>query len=270
MGVSVTSSLLTDQSGGFSPFMFGLVMGMSVFSALSLQWAKQELTEYQQLQAERAKTNAEEVAKGLEFAILTENEQSYSDTYDLERARAYSSAQARTRGGQDYMFAARDSEREQFGQKGTAVAIVGTDDTLVRSHVYRTETEEHILDKSVGGRGDVAVYDTSLARNQQVMTSNGRMEAMAERLYTFYAAKFRFPTDSEYQDLLSKVGVRDAWGQDFDYKPEKDGQKATLSFTTPWQYTQTMILSLKDEEKKAEYDDQAPTESTTVSPTYDE
>jgi hypothetical protein len=267
MGASVTPSHLTDQSGGFSPFMFGLVMGMSVFSALSMQWAKQELTRYQELQADRAKTNAEEVAKGLEFAILTENEQSYSDTYDLERASAYSAAQTRTRGGQEYMLAARDSEREQFGQKATSVAIVGTDDTLVRSQVYRTETEEHILDKTVGGRNDVAVYDTSLARNQQVMTSNSRMESMAERLYTFYAAKFRFPTDSEYQSLLEKVGVRDAWGQDFDYTPEKDGQKATLSFTTPWQYTQTMILSLKDEEKKAEYNETVPTEPTTVSPT---
>ncbi len=269
MGVSVNTSLFTDQSGGFSPFMFGLVMGMSVFSALSLQWAKQELTRYQELQTQRAKTDAEEVAKGLEFSILAENEQSYSDKYDLERARAYSAAQARTRGGQDYMFAARDSEREQFGQKGTAIAIAGTDDTLVRSQVYRTETEEHILDKSVGGRNDVAVYDTSLARSQQVLTSNRRMEAMAERIYTFYAAKFRFPTDSEYQTLLGRVGVRDAWGQDYDYKPEANGQKATLSFTTPWQYTQTMILSLKDEEKKAEYDEQAPTQPTTVSPTYE-
>lgn len=273
MGASVKLSCLTDQSGGFSPFMFGLVMGMSVFSALSLQWAKQELVRYQELQIQRAKTNAEEVAKGLEFSILAENEQSYSDTYDLERARAYSAAQARTRGGQDYMFAARDSEREQFGQKATAVAIVGTDDTLVRSQVYRTETEGHVLDKSVSGRPDVAVYDTSLARNQQVMTSNARMEAMAERLYTFYAAKFRFPTDSEYQSLLDRVGVRDAWGQDFDYTPDKSGQKATLSFTTPWQYTQTMILSLKDEEKKAEYDEYAPTPATqqpTDVPTTDE
>lgn len=269
MGMSVTPSLLTDQSGGFSPFMFGLVMGMSVFSALSLQWAKQELTQYQELQAQRAKTDAEEVAKGLEFSILAENEQSYSDKYDLERARAYSAAQARTRGGQDYMFAARDSEREQFGKKATSVAIAGTDDTLVRSQIHRTETEEHVLDKSVGGRNDVAVYDTSLARNQQVMTSNQRMELMAEHIYTFYAAKFRFPNDSEYQTLLGRIGVRDAWGQDFEYKPDATGQKATLSFTTPWEYTQTMNLSLKDEEKKAEYDDQTPTEPTTVSPSYE-
>lgn len=269
MGVSANTPLLACQSGGFSPFMFGLVMGMSVFSALSLQWAKQELSEYQDLQAQRAKANAEEVAKGLEFSILAENEQSYSDTYDLDRARAYSAAQARTRGGQDYMFAARDSDREQFGQKATTVAIAGTDDTLVRSQVYRTETEEHILQKGVGGREDVAVFDTSMARSQQVLTSNRRMELMAEQLYTFYAAKYRFPTDSEYQTLLGRVGTRDAWGQDFAYKPEADGQKALLSFTTPWEYTQSMILSLKDGQNEAEYEEQEPNESTTVSPTYE-
>lgn len=242
-------------------------MGMSVFSALSLQWARQELREYEAQQAQRAQTNAEEVAKGLEFSILTEDERTYSDTYNLDRARAYSAAQARTRGGQDYMFAARDSDREQFGQKATVVAIAGTDDTLVRSQIHRTETEKHILQTAPGAEHGVAVYDTSTARSQQVLTSNRRMEQVAEQLYTFYAAKYRFPTDSEYQTLESRIGIRDAWGQSYAYSPATDGQKAVLSFTTPWQYTQSMNLSLKDDENKANYDQQEPTSPTNVSPT---
>lgn len=259
---------LANQSGGFSPFMFGLVMGMTVFSALSLQWAKQELVEYQKLQATRAKTNAEDVAKGLEFAILSETGQSYSDKYDLDRARAYSESQARTRGGQDYMLAARASEREQFGKKATAIAIAGTDDTLVRSEIYRTETEGHILQGTAGGKQGVAVYDTSVARTRQVLTSNQRMEIMAEHVYTFYAAKFRFPTDSEFQVVKGTFNLRDAWGQEFDYTVDTSGQKATLSFTTPWDYTQTLNLSLKDEADEAEYDDSQSNPTTNISPSY--
>ena len=242
---------ITNQQGGFSPFMFGLVMGMSIFSALSVQWARQELEAYQQLQTQRAQTQAEEIAKGMEFAILAETGQTYSDTYDLERARTYSQAQARTRGGQDYMIAAHESNREFYGQRATTVAIAGTDDTLVRSQIYRTESERNVLEADTGNQA-VALYDTSLARNQQVRTSNRRMEQMAEQVYTFYAGYYRFPTDSEYQSLKGKFALRDAWGRDFNYMPDASGQKATLSFTTPWDYTQTMNLSLKDEQNPAE------------------
>jgi len=231
--------------------MFGLVMGMSIFSALSVQWARQELEAYQKTQTQRAQTQAEDIAKGMEFAILTETGQTYSTTYDLERARTYSQSQARTRGGQDFMLAARESNREFYGQNATTVAIAGTDDTLVRSQIYRTESERNVLETKTGNQA-VALYDTSLARNQQVRTSTRRMEQMAEQLYTFYAGAFRFPTDSEFQTLKGKFDLRDAWGRDFSYMPDASGQKATLTFTTPWDYTQTMNLSLKDEQNTAE------------------
>ncbi len=245
--------LLTSQNGGFSPFMFGLVMGMSIFSALSMQWAKQALAEYEQQQVARAKANAADVAKGMDFAILTENSQSYSEDYNLERARQYAGTDARTRGQQDYLVTDREDEkRESFGKKSTTVAITGSDDTLLRSQMFRSDTSEQLLTTKTGDKQAVAFYDTATARDRQVRTSNERMEVMAEQLYAFYAAKKRFPTESEFTTLRGTFSLRDAWGQDFTYTPTPDGQKGLLSFTTPWNYTQNLKLNLKDETNAAE------------------
>lgn len=245
--------LISSQRGGFSPFMFGLIMGMSIFSALSAQWAKQALEKYQQQQVDRAKANATDVAKGMDFAILTENTQTYSDKYDLERARQYAGTDARTQGKQDYMVTEReDDKRESFGKKASTVAITGSDDTLLRSQMYRTDSAEQILTTQTGGKQAVAYYDTATARDRQVRTSNERMEVMAEQVYAFYAAKKRFPTDSEFTSLRGTFNIRDAWGRDFTYTSTPTGEKGTLSFTTPWNYTQTLKLSLKDEANAAE------------------
>jgi hypothetical protein len=223
-------------------------MGMAAFSALSSQWAKQELVRYQEEQAARAKANATDVAKGLDFAILTENSQTYSDNYDLERARQYTNNAARTRGGQDYLVTAReDEQRENFGKKTTTVAITGSDDTLLRSQMHRSGDSEEILRTKIGDNQAVATYDTATARDRQVRTSNERMEVLAEQVYAFYAAKKRFPTDNEFATLRSTFNLHDAWGREFTYTPSKDQQKGILSFTTPWDYTQTLKLSLKDE-----------------------
>ncbi|PZP38486.1 MAG: hypothetical protein DI585_07265, partial [Pseudomonas fluorescens] len=89
-------------------------MGMSIFSALSLQWAKQALADYELQQAQRAKANAEDVAKGLNFAILTENAQTYSENYDLERARGYTNTDARTQGQQDYLVSEKKKKKREM------------------------------------------------------------------------------------------------------------------------------------------------------------
>jgi hypothetical protein len=247
------AALWAGQGGGFSPFLFGLIMGMSVFSALSMQWAKQELAAYQQQQIKQAKEGAQDVAKGMDFAILTETTQTYSDRYDLERARQYAGTDARTRGEQDYMVTTRqDENREAYGEKASTIAITASDDTLLRSQMYRSGDAEEILRTKTGAGQAVAVYDTSVARDRQVRTSNERMELVAEQVYAFYAAKMRFPTESEFTSLLSTFNIRDAWGRDFNYTVTPDREKGTLSFTTPWNYVQTLNLSLKDEVIKAE------------------
>lgn len=233
--------------------MFGLVVGMSLFSAMSMQWARKELALYEKQQTARAKQNAQEVADAMNFAILTETAQTYNENYDLERARTYSGSTAVTQGGQDYMVTTRtDEDRTRYGHAATTVAITGSDDTLLRSQMHRSGDAEDILRTKVGDKQAVAVYTTNTARDQQVRTSYQRMEVLAEQLYAFYAGKYRFPTDDEFTSLAGALGLHDAWGDNFTYKPSKDNQDGVLSFTTPWNYTQTLTLSLKDESKPAE------------------
>lgn len=229
--------------------MFGLIMGMTVFSALSMQWAKQEMVRYQAQQAERSKAQAEDVAKAMDFAIRTEDAKNYSEDYTLERARSFSNSSGRTAGDQDFMLKeVRDDSRKAYGNSAHTVAIAGSDDTLVRSKIYRSDNAEELTQTAPGTTNQpVILYDTSMARDRQVRTSNTRMEALAEQVYAFYAGHQRFPTDSEFTTLSARFNVHDVWGQNFDYTMDKDGQTGALSFTTPWNYTQNLRLSLKDD-----------------------
>lgn len=232
--------------------MFGLIMGMSIFSALSLQWANKELAEYRLQQIQRVKTNAADVAKGLNFSILAESENTFSESYGLDRARKFSNSTGRTQGNQDYLVTERPTDKESYGQRHTTVAITGSDDTLLRSQMYRSADAEEILRTKTGDSQAVAVYDTSTARDRQIRTTIARMESLAEQVYAFYAARQRFPSPEEFTTLAGTFGLKDSWGQSFAYEPGKDLQTGTLGFTTPWNYSHSINLSLKDDATPAQ------------------
>lgn len=243
---------LRGQGGGFSPLLFGMLLGMVLFSGVSAQFAKHELERYRVYQAQRAKAQAEELAKGLEFSVLTENRNTYSDSYGVDRGKAYSNTYAKTRGKQDFLVNVQADDREQgrFGQNRTTMAIAATDDTLLRGQVYRAESAREI--QEISSTHEVALLDISAVRERQVRDSGARMELMAEQVYGFFAAHKKFPTMDEFVSLSGRVGIHDVWGQVFDYAVETDGSKAALSFTTPWNYTQSLKLSLKDEMTEAQ------------------
>lgn len=227
--------------------MFGLLMGMTIFSAMSLKWAQQELAEARLRQAESQKRNAQDIASALEFATLTETAETYSDQYDLDRARQYTTrTTGQTRGGQDYLVVARESDESRVGKSTQVVAITGSDDTLRRSEVYRTLDADKLQD--IAGEQQtldpVVAFDTGAIRTRQVMVSQQKMESMGEQIYAFYAANLRMPTRSEYDELAEKLTIRDAWGTPFHYS-QLDEDRARLEFTTPWGYTQPLNLNLK-------------------------
>lgn len=244
---TATKRRRASQRGQLSPFMFGLIMGMSVFSALSLKWAQQELAAARLRQAETQKQNAQDLASALEFATLTETPETYSDDYNIQRARQYASrAIGQTRGGQEYLVVARDTEESRVGKTSQVVAITGSDDTLRRSEVYRT-LDPAKLQQIAGEKqtlDPVVTFDTGAVRTRQVTKSQRNMEAMGEQIYAFYAAHLRMPTGSEYQELAGKLPIRDAWGAPFRYSQVSE-ERGRLEFTTPWGYTQPLNLTLK-------------------------
>jgi hypothetical protein len=243
------------QRGAFSPLLFGMLLGMGLFSIMSMELAKKELIAYQKVQAERARAQADDLAKAMDFAILTEDKHSYSDEYSLQRARAYSNTAAKTRGNQDFLLNARESQNaEQFGQNRVTVAIAATDDTLLRSQVFRSTSARDL--QEISSSHPVALYDTSMARDRQVKDSKARMEILAEQVYAFVAAHGQFPTSDEFEKIASRAELTDVWGQPFTYTAGDDKLSCKLSFTTPWDYTQTLKLDLKDDTKPDEEDDQ--------------
>jgi hypothetical protein len=233
-----------------SPFMSGLLIGMTIFSALSLQWAKSELIATQQRQAEQARAQAEDLAGAMEFAVLTENAnaglQAYDENYNLARARQFSNAVGTTRGGNEVLVTTRTAEEDTtFGAPKTQVALTATDDTLQRAEINRVGSAED-LNRAIGNKTPSALFDAGGVRQRQVLTSNQRMEVMAEQLYAYYATQLTFPSASEWTTMEGKLGIRDAWGKSFVYALFPDGQSAELSFTTPWGFTQKLAVSLQE------------------------
>lgn len=241
------------QAGQLSPFMFGLIMGMSVFSAMSLKWAEQELAEQQIRNQARNKAQAEDLAKALEFATLTQTRDNYDNRMTLDRARQYaSSATGQTRGGQDFLIVEREAEGETMGAKNEVVAITGSDDTLRRSEVFRSGDAKQLgkLAEQKNKGDAVVLLDTSGIRTRQVNVSRQNMETMAEHVYAFYAGRFRMPSFEEFQELNEKLGIRDAWNAPFDYE-YYDTERSRMEFTTPWGYTQSLMMDLRTEHSKA-------------------
>ncbi|MCP5405448.1 MAG: hypothetical protein H6922_04410 [Pseudomonadaceae bacterium] len=232
------------QRGYLSPFMFGLILGMSVFSVMSQKWAMQELAEVQARKAARAQAQAEDIAGALAFATLTETRGTYSEDYSLERARQYASrSSGKTSGGQDFLVVGRQENNETFGKRDQRVAVAASDDTLLRAKVYNSDDRGLA---ALASSSSVALLDTGAVRARQVQTSNKAMEGMAEQVYAFYAAHMRFPDSGEFDELAQRFPYVDAWGGKFDYTYINDGE-ARLEFVTPWNYTQSIKLSLQDE-----------------------
>lgn len=233
------------EEGIGSPFMFGLLMGLTIFSAFSLSWAQRELALTQQRNAERAKREAEDVARALEFAAMTETRGTYSESFDLDRAKQYTSmSSGKTKGGQDFIVVQQeDKDRQTFGENVQKVAITATDDTLLRSKVYRTPDAAGI---NALKEDTIATLDTSGVRERQIRTSVKSMEAFAEQVYAFYAGNRRFPSANEFDEMRRNLSFSDAWGGPFAYTYITDDE-ARLEFTTPWNYTHSLKLTLKEE-----------------------
>lgn len=235
-----------DQRGGVSPFMFGLLVGMSIFSVMSAYWAQKELAALQVRQAERAQKQADDVVKALEFSALTETQSTYSDQYDMDRAKgSLARASGKTRGGEEYVVNAQEAATETFGTRDSKLVVTASDDTLLRAKVYQTGNADDVAAFGDGRTKAVATLDTGGIRQRQVLTSVKAMEALAEQVYAFYAGHMRFPTDMEFKELQAKFPYVDAWGGPFSYTRTGE-DTGTLEFTTPWNYTQTLNMSLKE------------------------
>ncbi len=234
--------LLQNQKGVFSPFMLGLLMAISVFSVLSLQWAKKDLVLMEKAKLARQQAEADDLAKAVEFALMVEDESSFGDDLTIERLRKYAARSQGFTGGKENAKVIHRNSETRFDIQNEKIAIAITDDALTHTDLNRRIGDE-LLDIAEGKQA-IAVVDTSAIRTRQIDRSKRNMESMAEQVYQFYAAQFRFPRISEYAALANIIRLKDVWGNEFLYTYQNDSE-ATLEFTSPWNYTYTMKLNLE-------------------------
>ncbi|MDD9911615.1 MAG: hypothetical protein OXQ96_01035, partial [Alphaproteobacteria bacterium] len=224
---------LRNQRGAFSPFMFGLLMAIGIFSTLAMHWAKKDLIRIQEERAERVKAEAEDIAKAVEFTIMTETASTFGQDFNIDELRQHTGrSQGKTRGQQDIQLIARDSETV-FDLTNQRIAIAATDDPLAQTELRDTPDAKGLARAAKDGLDPVIIVDTGAIRKNQVAKSVQRLEQMAEQVYQFYAANFRFPTESEYDQLQDALKIKDIWGNDFYYTYRND-EEALLEFTSPW------------------------------------
>lgn len=230
---------LCNQTGGFSPFMFGVLGALTIFSTMLAQWAKEDLKTLEREKLQRQQAQSEDIKNAIEIAILSENSNTagnnYSDTYDMTRAQGFlSSSSNNTKGGAAVQLQEVDSSMVQNVQN-KRIAITASDDTFLRTEVGALGSEAAIAAYDSGKGQAFATVDTEALRNKQVTLSRQRLEKEASTLYTFFTRTGRFPLDqTEYMDDVNALtDYKDVWGNDFNYTYVSDTQ-ATLSFTTPW------------------------------------
>ena len=244
-------TVLRNNLGAFSPFMFGLLMGMAAFSTAIRYQAEQDLKNIQKQQKLMEKEQAEDVRRAFENAILTENvadgSLGYSKDLDLERARSFlSGSTGQTRTGQRIILKERKAG-EVLGADQQRIVITASDDEFVRQRVETLGSSDALADFTEESPENATLFDSAAVRARQVKQSKEYLHMEEAQLYRYWGGhEYKFPaTQSEYEDNVNAyTHLRDAWGQKFDYERLSDN-KARLSFTTPWGEKNTILLNME-------------------------
>jgi hypothetical protein len=227
-----------NQKGGFSPFMFGILAGMALFSASIRGHLQSELQRAEEAKLERTRQETQALARAVESAIMTETSSTYSTDVTLNRIMPYADGTTgRTAGG-----SAAQINTFQTGPMGR-VMVGLTDDGYVRNELATAVGD--LTQSQLGGRSDVALVDIAALRTRQMEMSLKNLDQEAGLLYYFWNRQNRFPTDqAEYKAQVNAAsGLRDFWGRDFTYTAV-DANNGGLAFTAPWGEARSISVTM--------------------------
>jgi hypothetical protein len=247
-------NIFKSQKGAFSPFMFGMLMGVGILSAVTQQWAQKYAQELEEQRLTTAQENAAEIRQAMENTILLED----SATYDADittagaldsRVLQQASSTGKTRGGSNVQIKEVSSTTE-FGLQNKRIVVTATDDTYVKADVAALADVSAVIAYDPTDNAAVEVFDSSEARRKQVDLSYDYLLQAADSVYGFYAENLRFPTVAEYAQIENLTRLKDVWGNGFTYErgddyaaPEGD-QVGRITMQTPWGYTRTIPLDV--------------------------
>lgn len=221
--------------------MFGLLLGVSIFSVSVQKRAQIEMEQMRENQLSRQEAEVSSLRKAVELAVMTENSASKTATYqatpDAARIRERASlSTGKTRATEDTVMVSGTTGT--YGER-SRILITTTDDEYARDNIQFTKghTYSSIGQNTMQQRADTTVVDTTALRNEQIAISYKNMEAQAALVYNWWSAPgngFVFPTSGQYSaEIMPISAYKDFWGSDFTYS-RTSAQIATLSFTPPW------------------------------------
>lgn len=234
--------LWCQQRGNVSPFLFGLLAGVALFSGGMKAKAELELQRIKEEQAQREREVAASYKRAVEGAILSETAATFG-TLDRERIEE-NLAQGiggGTRSGQDVALGAITTDATRNEQR---IIISTSDDDFVRTRVSDLETgadADLAAADSINARRDIANIDTQAIRVKQVERTMQNLNQEAELILAWWGRNGAFPSGTDYtNEINSRTGLTDFWGNAFTYN-RIDADEMTLTATTPW--GQTLVVS---------------------------
>ena len=237
-------SIWRKQRGNISPFLFGLLAGVALFSGGMKAKAELELQRIKEEQAQREREAAASYKKAVEGAILSETGATFG-TLDRERIEQSLSKSigGGTRSGQNVALGSITTDATRNEQR---IIISTSDDDFVRAQVGALETGADAglaASDDINRRGDIANIDTASIRNVQVRRTMQNLNKEAELIYSFWGRNGVMPTAGEYTTINSQTGLTDFWGSSFTYT-RFGNSHAILEATTPWGQTLVVPMDL--------------------------
>lgn len=222
------------QRGIFSPFMFGLLAGVSIFSLAMRTQAQIELKRVQEQQQNRASQQMQAMRDAVENALMTETTSSYGLINAAELAKSSALSSGGTRDKQGLVVGSITTDGATDSQR---IMVSTSDDAFVRAEVTSLAggTANNMASATINARSDVASIDTTALRSKQIKLSMQNMTQQANMVYAWYAqdGHLRFPTTAEYSSDIASSGLKDFWGGVFTYT-RTNVNLAKLTFTPPW------------------------------------
>jgi hypothetical protein len=231
--------VLKTQKGAFSPFMFGMLMGVAVFSAAMNHWAKREIVNIEERNIKAERQKAEQIKQAFETALLTENiatGEKYSEDLNLERAQKFLSGNTGQTKSGEQAFLSSAFKSGAFKTSNKRVMITTSDDESIQQNLESLGSDA--MASYNNEDGSVVMFDSEEVRKKQIKKSKENLEREASQIYRAYTSYgYKFPTAEQYKSQVNAAtGLRDVWGQSFKYDRKSD-KVVILSFTTPWGYT---------------------------------
>lgn len=267
---------LRNQRGAFSPFMFGMLAGLAVFSGALRSQYLNELGTLESQRNTRLINEAKELESSVKNFLRSQTSSTFNSTITVANIQELLATDgATTDSGQAYQIKIIPYTISYINNATAAVTrdaqiflMTSSDDSLLRTQVDNTTTRTDAF--TLAKEPHVVVVDTESVRQEQVALSKKRLEGMASLLYDYYTRGFfsgttrlhTFPRDAtEYNAMVATYNLtneaKDSWGQNLTYTVNASGnttdletseaisESAVISFVTPWSERYPLTVSVQ-------------------------